>query len=136
MVEPLALLLVLGTVFAVMIGGRGHRFRPGLARTSARKASGPNAASMLAVVGIAGVILEAGNLPVLNSIPGVAPLLVALAVVLIIGVVVGRSVTEVILGLLGIALLVMTSGVEGTISLVILTGLMIWLLGAVRGWMG
>lgn len=136
MVEPLALLIVLGTVFAIIIGGRGHRFRPGLARTSARKSSGPNAASILAVVGIASLILEAGNLPVLNGIPGVAPLLVALAVVLIIGVVVGRSVTEVMLGLLGVALLVMTSGLEGTITLIILTGLMVWLLGAVRGWMG
>jgi len=136
MTGVLALVIVLGTVFAIMIGGRGHRFRPGLARTRAKKASGPNAASMLAVVGIASLILEAGNLPVFSGVPGVAPLLVALAVVLIIGVVVGRSVTEVMLGLLGVALLVMTSGVESTITLIILTALMVWLLGAVRGWMG
>ncbi len=136
MVGLLAVLIVLGTVFAVMLGGHGHRFRSRLAKTSMRKASGPNAASVLAVVGIAGLILEVGSLQVLSDVPGVAPLLAALAVVLIIGVVVGRSITEIILGVLGIGVLVLSVGVNGTITLVILAGLMLWLLGAVRGWMG
>lgn len=136
MVEPLAVLIVLGTVLAIMFGGRGHGFRPGLARTNVRKASGPNFASMLAVVGIAALLVEAGSLPVLNAVPGVAPLLVALAVVLIIGVVVGRGITEVIIGFLAVVVLGMTVGVSGTLTLIVVSALMLWLLGLVRGWMG
>ncbi len=136
MVEVLSLLIVLGTVFAIILAGRGHGFRPGLAKTSVRRASGPNAASMLAVVGIAALILEAGNQQVLNGIPSVAPLLATLAVVLIIGVVVGRGVTEVIIGFLAVVVVATTVGVSGTITLIIVTCLMLWLLGAVRGWMG
>lgn len=136
MVSVLAVLIMLATVFAVMLGGHGHGYRPGLAKTRMRKASGPNSGSVLAVIGIAGLVLELGNLSFVSGVPGVAPLLVALAVVLIIGVVVGRSVTEIILSILGIGLLVLSVGVSGALTLAILAGLMLWLLGAVRGWMG
>jgi hypothetical protein len=135
MVSALAVLIVLGTVFAIMLGGRAHRFRPGLARTRVRKVSGPNFATMLAVLAIAALLVEAGSLPVLSTVPSVAPLLAALAVVLIIGVVVGRGITEVIIGLLAVLVLGMTVGVSGTPTLIVLTAVMLWLLTVVRGWM-
>jgi len=89
--------------------------------------------SILAVVGIAGLILEAGNSAVLSSIPGVAPVLVAISVVLIIGVVVGRGITELIVGMLGVGMLALSVGVSGAIGLAVLVALMLWLLGVVRG---
>lgn len=68
-----AVLIVLGTVFAIMFGGRrGHGFRPGLARTRVRKVSGPNFPTMLAVVAIPALLVEAGSLPVLSTVPGAA----------------------------------------------------------------
>lgn len=135
MVSVLAILVVLGLVLALMIGGRGHGLRPALANTTVRKATGPNFASMLAVVGIASLILEAASLPVLGEVPGVAPLLVAIAVVLILGVVAARSVTEVILGLLGVGVLILTAGVSGALMLTALVLLMWWLLALVRGFL-
>jgi hypothetical protein len=135
-VELLAVLIVLATVLALLVGGRSHGFRPGLAKTRVHTVSGPNFGSVLAVVGIAVLIMEAGSLPVVSDVPGMAPLLVALAVVLIIGVVVGRGITEVVIGFLGVVVLGMTVGVSGTLTLVVISGLMLWLLGAVRGWLG
>lgn len=135
MVSALAVLIMLGTVFAIMLGGRGHRFSPGLARTRVRKVSGPNFGTMLAVLAVAALLVEAGSLPVLSAVPGAAPLLAALAVVLIIGVVVGRGITEIIIGFLAVVVLGMTVGVSGTLTLIVLSALMFWLLAVVRGWM-
>jgi len=136
MISAFAVLIVLGTVFAIMFGGRrGHEFRPGLARTRVRTVSGPNFGTMLTVVAIAALLVEAGSLPVLSAVPGAAPLLAALAVVLIIGAVVGRGITEVIIGFLAVVVLSMTIGVSGTLTLIVLSALMLWLLAVVRGWM-
>lgn len=55
---------------------------------------------------------------------------------LITGVVVGRGLTEVIIGFLAAVVQAMTVGASGMITLIILTCLMLWLLAAVRGWMG
>lgn len=90
---------------------------------------------MLTVVAVAALLVEAGGLPVLSTAPGAAPLLAALAVVLIIGGVVGRGMTEVIVGFLAVVVLGITIGVNGTLTLIVLSALMLWLLAVVRGWM-
>lgn len=136
MVSGLAVLIVLATIFGLMLGRRGHTLRPGLMSTRVRRASGPNLGSMVAVVGVAGLLLEAGNSSVAAVVPGLAPVLVAIAVVLIIGIVVAKSLTELIAGALGIGMLAMTVGVAGAIQLVVLIGLMLWLLGLARGFLG
>jgi hypothetical protein len=130
----LGVLVILATVYALMLGGRGHSFRPGVARTSVRRARGGNLASMLAVVAIAGLLIKVGESP-LGQIPGVAPVLAGLVVALVIGVAVSRGLTSTIVTLAGFALLATSVGVSGAISLLILVALMLWILGLARGFL-
>lgn len=133
MVVALAVLVVLGTIFASVLSGRGHAFRPTLAETRVRRTSGGNLGSVLAVVGIASLVLEAATSWPLSRIPGVAPLIVGVVVTLILGVVVARSATELLTAGLGVGLLILTIGLGGAVQLAIVVALLLWLLGLIRG---
>lgn len=133
MLEVLAVLIVLATVFSLLVSGRGHAFRPGLAQTRMQRVSGTNVASVLAIVGVASLVLEFAASSPLSRIPGIAPLIVSAVVILIVGIVVARSATELVLAVLGIGLLITTVGFSGALQLAILVALMIWILGIVRG---
>lgn len=126
----IAVLLALGTVFAVILGGP-RRFSGRRAATSVRSATGPNLSSVLAVVGIAALTIEAGRLPFLPS--EAAPAIAALLVVLVVGTVVAGRITPVLMAMIGVALLLMTLGPDEAISLIVITMLLLWLLAAVRG---
>lgn len=126
----LAVLVALGTVLAVMLGGP-RTFSGRRAATRVRSATGPNLSSVLAVVGIAALTLEAGRLPFLPS--QAAPALAALLVVLVVGTVVAERITPMLSALIGVALLLMTLGPDEAISLIVVTLLLLWLLAAVRG---
>lgn len=129
----IATLLGLGVVFAVMLGGP-RAFNSRRARTRVRSAGGPNLASIIAVIGVAALLIEAGGVPFLASSPSAGPLLALLAVVLVVGTVVAGRITPVITALLGVGLLVLTLGPSEAITLVIISLMLLWLLGLVRGW--
>jgi hypothetical protein len=129
--RAIAVLIALGSVFAVMLRGGGS-FNGRRASTRVRSATGPNLASMLAVLGIAALVIEAGRLPFLPA--EAAPLLAALVVVLVVGTVVAGRVTPVLTALIGVGLLFVTLGPGEAISLAVMAVLLLWLLGALRGW--
>jgi hypothetical protein len=130
-VGPIAVLICLGFVFAIMFGGGSFNGRR--AATRVRRASGPNLGSMIAVIGIAGLLLDTASLPAVSRFGGSAEILVLVAVVLIIGTAITGKLTSVVVGMLGLVVAGLTLGVTGTVSLLILIALMLWILGAVRG---
>lgn len=130
-VGGVAVLIALGAVFSVMLGG-SRTYSNRRAATSVRSVTGGNFSSMLAVVGIAALVLETGQLPFLPT--EAAPWLATLAVVLVVGTVVAGRVTPVLTALIGIALLLMTLGLGETLILVVVTLMLLWLLGVLRGW--
>ena len=76
------------------------------------------------------------ELIVLPIVAGAAPYLAMAAVLLVVGYVTTPSVTRVAVAVGGVLVLVATEGASGTISLVLLAALLLWLLGATRGWFG
>jgi hypothetical protein len=136
MMGALALILMFGAVFSLLLRGRVHPWNSRLGNMRVRSLTGPNFATLLAILALAELLLRAVELPLLGRVPGLVPLLVAIVFLLIIGYVVVGSLAKVIAGAAGIALLIATEGIAGTLELVIVVGLLLWVLGAVRGWLG
>lgn len=136
MAGAIAVLMMLRALFALMLGGRAHPFNAHLARTRVRRLSGPNFTMMIAVAGLSALLLKAAEVPIVASHPGVVPIIVAVAVLLVIGYVVFENLTRLTVGGIGVALLVLTEGLASTIGLVILAVFLLWLLGAARAWFG
>lgn len=64
------------------------------------------------------------------------PWLVGGTFALVVGFVVVGDLTKPLVGGLGIAMLLLTEGIAGVIQIAIVLVLILWLLGAVRGWVG
>lgn len=136
MIGAIALLLLLGAVFSLLIRGRVHPWNMRLANMNIRSARGPNLTTILAVAGLATLLLKAAQLPFVASRPTLALWLVAGTVALVIGYIIVGDITKLVVGGLGVVLLIFTEGVAGVIQIAILALLILWLLGALRGWMG
>jgi hypothetical protein len=133
---PVAILLMLGAVYALALRGRSHRWNPRLGNMRVRTASGPNFATLLGAVGVATLLLNAAKIPALQRHPGYAPILVGVAVALLFGYLIVQDFTKLVVGGIGVVLLIATEGVGNAVSLAILAALLVWLLGAFRGWIG
>lgn len=136
MIGSVAVLMMLGAVYALALRGRSHRWNPRLGSMRVRRASGPNAATLLGAAGVATLLLNAAKIPALQQHPGYATVLVGVAVTLLFGYLIVQDFTKLVVGGIGVALLIATEGVGNAMSLVILAALLVWLLGAFRGWIG
>ena len=128
----LGTVIILGTIFALLLGRGGHEFRPSLASRHGRRRPTANLRAVLGVVALASLIFDLAGSPI-GRIPHVAPILAGTAVILIIGMVILRNFTDLIMGLLSVGALVFAVGIAGAVELGVLVVLMLWLLGAIRG---
>ena len=129
-----ALALGIGLWFVYLVLFDGRKFNARRANTTVRSASGSNLGTIVAVVALASLVIEAGTLPVVNSLPFAAPAIGMGALMLLILTVRSPGWSNLIATGLGVALLASTVGLSGSIILAILTSLLLWLLGAMRGW--
>ena len=127
--------IVLGFVFVLLLRGRAHSWRPQLARTSVRRASGPNLGSMLGVVGVATLLLTSTQVPVIAAHPELVPVIVGVAVVLIVGSILAVDLTKLVVAGLGFVIVAATQGMSAAVALTIMIALLLWLFGALRGWL-
>lgn len=132
LVGTLAVCIGLYFVYALAFGGRS--FSSTRAKTRVRSVEGPNLGTMLAVVALGALVLDATSDSRIASLPFAGPVIAVGALILILVIVRSPGLGNVVLAGLGIAVLAVTVGSTGVITLVILVALLLWLLGAIRGW--
>ena len=134
MIGALAVLSFMGVVYALLLRGRAHAWNPRRANMRVDSMGGHNLTTMLAVVGLATLVIKLGASSFVVERPFLVPWLAGGVVALVVGYVLLGSVTKVIVAALAIGLLVMNTGITGAIQLCILSALLFWILGAARGW--
>ena len=130
----LALLLGLSTVCALLFRRPLRPFDGRRANFRVRRATGPNLGSILLVLSIAGLMLHFAGLAVVQHLPGGLDGVVLAAVALVLGIVVSGGVTRLLVAGFGAVLLVLTVGWSGLGQLLIVAAMLLWLLGATRGY--
>ena len=101
---------------------------------SGQRSRRPNSPSTfarcLAVIGVASLIMEAATLPGVARTPVVASMLVAVALLALVGIALNLTVMNAVIGIVGVGLLAARVGLHGVLTFVALTLLLGWLLGA------
>lgn len=130
LLPALVTLIFLGMVLGLALSPTGKAGQLRRRRFSAR--SGPGLASMLAVAGLAALLIEAASWPALAKFSWAPGLLVGGAVLTLIAIATNRSWWEIVSTAVGILLLVATMGVSGALQLVVITALLVWLFNWIR----